>query len=125
MGQQGVQEAGDTRGQGGQAEEMGKGDRPRDNGSVARALHVASQDQDQSPQPGETWLLFVPPPPWYAGTVGTRAVIDSVSADSTYVLFECGMRECFPRARFADYFRSAPVSGGEGVDPGRFRSWAG
>ena len=89
------------------------GERPRDVLSVARAQGGDSPplapSRDVPPRPGEIWSLAVTPPPWYAGVVGTCAVIDSVAADSVYVVYATGMRECFPAGRFQAFFRPKGV----------------
>lgn len=41
----------------------------------------------------------------YAGHVGAHAVVTDVATDSVYVLFESGIRECFPPKQFHDLFR--------------------
>ena len=59
------------------------------------------------PRCNETWVLTVSPPPWYAGRIGARAMVDLVEANAIYVRFESGLRESFPRGRFFEYFSRA------------------
>ncbi len=57
------------------------------------------------PRKGQRYVLAVCPREWYAGKVGVAAVVDDVSDSAVYVLFEGGLRESYPPARFAEYFR--------------------
>jgi hypothetical protein len=56
---------------------------------------------------GQRFVMVVRPPAWYAGKPGDGATIQQASADCVYVLFDSGLRDSFPRARFAEYFRPA------------------
>jgi hypothetical protein len=49
-------------------------------------------------------VMLVQPPSQYAGHVGARARISSVSAQHLCVIFESGIRESFPVGLFAKYF---------------------
>ena len=67
----------------------------------------------QIPRRGQRFVLVVRPLDWYAGSVGVGAVIEEASNEGIYVLFDGGLRESFPPARFAEYFRreeTTPVS---------------
>jgi hypothetical protein len=56
-------------------------------------------------------VMLVEPPSQYAGHVGARARISSVSAQHFYVIFESGIRESFPVGLFAKFFAAAsPVA---------------
>lgn len=59
------------------------------------------------PRVGQRFVMGVRPLAWYAGKLGDVAVIQQVSNDCVYVLFDSGVRESFPPARFAEYFRPA------------------
>jgi hypothetical protein len=58
--------------------------------------------------PEDEVIMLVQPPSQYAGHVGARARISSVSAQHLCVIFESGIRESFPVGLFAKYFTSAP-----------------
>ncbi len=59
------------------------------------------------PGVGQRFVMVVRPPAWYAGKPGDGAIVQQLSADSVYVLFDSGLRDSFPLARFAEYFRPA------------------
>jgi hypothetical protein len=58
----------------------------------------------QIPRSGQRFVLVVRPLDWYAGSVGVGAVVEEASEQAIYVLFDGGLRESFPPARFAEYF---------------------
>jgi hypothetical protein len=41
----------------------------------------------------------------YAGHIGAEAVVTDVTNGSVYVLFQSGIRDCFPSKQFRDLFR--------------------
>lgn len=57
------------------------------------------------PRKGQRFILTIRPLDWYAGSVGAGAVVEEVSPAGVFVLFDGGLRESFPPARFAEYFR--------------------
>lgn len=59
----------------------------------------------QIPRRGQRFILTVRPLDWYAGSVGSGAIVDEVSDTAVYVVFDGGIRESFPPARFAEYFK--------------------
>jgi len=56
---------------------------------------------------GQRFVMVARPLAWYAGKQGDGAVVQQASDDCVYVLFDSGVRESFPPARFAEYFRPA------------------
>jgi hypothetical protein len=54
---------------------------------------------------GGRYVLAVPPLEWYAGSVGVGAIVQEASESAVYVLFDGGLRESYPPARFVEYFR--------------------
>ncbi|MEP6653807.1 MAG: hypothetical protein ABJA82_10630 [Myxococcales bacterium] len=67
----------------------------------------------QIPGRGQRFVLAVRPLDWYAGSVGSGALVEEVSETAVYVVFDGGLRESFPPARFAEYFKPeehAPVA---------------
>ena len=71
---------------------------------------------------GGRYILAVRPLEWYAGSVGVGAVVEEVSDNAVYVLFDNGLRESFPPIRFAEYFapedhpaEAVPKANGDGT----------
>lgn len=71
------------------------------------------------PRRGEKFVLTVRPLDWYAGSVGAGATIEEVSDSAIYVLFDGGLRESFPPARFAEYFRPEAATPAVGPSDGK------
>lgn len=67
------------------------------------------------PRRGQRVVLTVRPLDWYAGRVGVGAVIEEVSDSAVYVLFDGGLRESFPPARFTEYFKVESTGTGTGT----------
>jgi hypothetical protein len=61
------------------------------------------------PRVGQRFVMVVRPPDWYAGRIGDGAVVVEASEGGIYVLFDTGLRDSFPPARFVEYFRPAVV----------------
>jgi hypothetical protein len=59
------------------------------------------------PRVGQRFVMAVQPRDWYAGRVGDGAVVGEATTGAVYVLFDTGLRESFPPARFAEYFKPA------------------
>jgi hypothetical protein len=53
------------------------------------------------------FVMLAQPPPQYAGQLGARATISSVSKQHVFVVFESGIRESFPARVFSEYFTAA------------------
>lgn len=69
------------------------------------------------PRVGQRYVMVVRPPAWYAGKPGDGAVIQQMSEDCVYVLFDSGPRDSFPRMRFAEFFRDAEPKAVEPIEP--------
>jgi len=67
--------------------------------------------KESFPRRGDRCVLVTPPLEWYAGKVGVAALIEEVSESAVYVLFDGGLRESYPPARFAEYFRPEVAPG--------------
>lgn len=63
------------------------------------------------PRKGQRFVLTVRPLDWYAGSVGAGAVVEEVSPAGVFVLFDGGLRESFPPARFTEYFSAEGTAG--------------
>ena len=61
---------------------------------------------DLDPGRRHTFVMVEPPPSSYAGHVGDEAVVVDRTADSVYVLFGNGIRECYPPRQFDLLFRA-------------------
>jgi len=59
------------------------------------------------PRVGQRFVMGARPLAWYAGKLGDGAVVQQVTNDCIYVLFDGGVRESFPSVRFTEYFRPA------------------
>ena len=53
----------------------------------------------------QRYVMVRAPSSGYAGHVGAEAVVTDVANGSVYVLFQSGIRECFPPRQFQDLFR--------------------
>lgn len=58
-----------------------------------------------NPLPDQHFVMVRTPSRVYAGHVGAEAVVTDVANGSVYVLFESGMRECYPPKQFHNLFR--------------------
>ena len=62
---------------------------------------------DLDPDRHRTFVLIRSPPLSYAGQIGDEAIVVDRTADSVYVLFRSGIRECYPPHQFSLLFRLA------------------
>jgi hypothetical protein len=53
----------------------------------------------------EKVIMVRAPSSRYAGHVGAEAIVTDVTNGSVYVMFESGMRDCYPPKQFHDLFR--------------------
>jgi hypothetical protein len=60
------------------------------------------------PLPDQHFVMVRAPSTAYAGYVGAQAVVTDVANGSVYVLFESGIRDCFPPRQFHALFRPRP-----------------
>jgi hypothetical protein len=65
---------------------------------------LASED----PLPDQHFVMVRAPSTAYAGYVGAQAVVTEVTNGSVYVLFESGIRDCYPPSQFCALFRPRP-----------------
>ena len=68
-----------------------------DNDTSSELFPIALRDQRV--------VMVRAPSSGYAGYVGAEAVVTEVANNSVYVLFESGIRECYPPKYFRDLFR--------------------
>jgi len=61
---------------------------------------------DLDPGRHHTFVIVRPPPSSYAGQVGDEVIVVDRTADSVYVLFRNGIRECYPPKQFELLFRA-------------------
>jgi len=64
---------------------------------IASELSAVLRDQ--------RFVMVRAPASGYAGFVGAHAIVTDVANGSVYVLFESGMRDCYPPRQFLDLFR--------------------
>jgi hypothetical protein len=58
-----------------------------------------------APLPDQRFVMVRAPSSVYAGRVGAEAVVTDVANGSVYVVFESGVRECYPPQQFRHLFR--------------------
>jgi hypothetical protein len=57
------------------------------------------------PVPDQRFVMVRAPSSRYAGFIGAEAVVTDVANGSVYVLFESGIRDCYPPSQFYALFR--------------------
>ena len=62
------------------------------------------------PMPDQRFVMVRAPGSRYAGYVGAEAVVTDVANGSVYVLFESGIRDCYPHSQFHSLFRPRPAA---------------
>jgi hypothetical protein len=58
-----------------------------------------------SPLPEQHFVMVRAPSSGYAGYIGAEAVVTDVANGSVYVLFQSGIRDCYPPKQFESLFR--------------------
>ena len=58
-----------------------------------------------SPLREQRFVMVRAPASGYAGYIGAQAVVTDVANGSVYVLFESGIRDCYPPKQFNRLFR--------------------
>jgi hypothetical protein len=58
-----------------------------------------------SPLPEQRFVMVRAPSSGYAGYIGAEAVVTDVANGSVYVLFQSGIRDCYPPKQFECLFR--------------------
>jgi hypothetical protein len=71
---------------------------------------------DGLPRAGQWFVMVVRPADWYAGKIGDRAVVEDASPGGIYVLFDSGLRESYPPAKFVAYFKPAAFEARRAVE---------
>jgi hypothetical protein len=63
-----------------------------------------------SPLREQRFVMVRAPSSGYAGYIGAQAVVTDVANGSVYVLFESGIRDCYPPQQFHRLFRPGRVA---------------
>ena len=66
---------------------------------------MAAPDLTPSALVDQRFVMVRAPSSRYAGHVGAEAVVTDVANGSVYVLFESGIRDCYPPTQFRALFR--------------------
>lgn len=66
---------------------------------------IAAPDLSPSTILDQHFVMVRKPSSLYAGHIGAEAIVTDVTNGSVYVLFESGIRDCYPPTQFRELFR--------------------
>ena len=66
---------------------------------------IAAPDVSPSALLDQHFVMVRKPSSVYAGHVGAEAIVTDVTNGSVYVLFQSGIRDCYPPTQFRNLFR--------------------